>query len=98
VEEAARRLGIAVSPDPSPEQVMFIRSDHYSFVQQGAPAISLEGGFQTGDPAVDGRAILDAGAQFAKLSFLISYLLAQNEKAPSWNPGDFFGEKLRRTR
>jgi hypothetical protein len=56
VEEATGRLGIAITPDPFPEQVMFIRSDHYSFVQQGVPAISLSGGFQTSDPAVDGQA------------------------------------------
>ena len=117
VKEAARRLGIEVSPDPFPEQVLFIRSDHYSFVRQGVPAIFLTRGFQTGDPAVDGRAIWDkwmqefmhrpgddmsqvidfgAGAQFAKLNFLISYLVAQDDRAPSWNPGDFFGEKFRR--
>jgi len=116
VEEAAHRLGIAVIPDPIPEQVIFIRSDHYSFVQQGVPAISLMGGFETGDPAIHGRAIwdkwmqdvlhhpsddmsqtinFDAGAQFAKLNFLISYLVAQDDKAPSWNAGDFFGEKFR---
>lgn len=117
VKEAARRLGIEVSPDPFPEQVMFIRSDHYSFVQQGVPAIDLNRGFQTGDPAVDGQKAWEtwmqkvyhhpgddmsqaidfgAGAQFAKLNFLISYLVAQEDKAPSWNPGDFFGEKFRR--
>ena len=117
VEEAARRLGIGVSPDPFPGQVQFIRSDHYSFVRQGVPAIFLSGGFQTGDPAVDGRALRDkwmqeayhrpgddmsqamdfeAGAQFAKLNFLISYLVAQDDKTPTWNPGDFFGEKFRR--
>ena len=38
-----------------------------------------------------------AGAQFAKLNFLISYLVAQDDSAPSWNPGDFFSEKFRRT-
>ena len=118
VEEAARELGIAVSPDPFPEEVMFIRSDHYSFVQEGIPAIHLTGGFATGDPAVDGRALWDtwmrqvmhrpgddmsqkidfgAGVQFAKLNFLISYLVAQKEQAPSWNPGDFFGEKFGRS-
>ena len=117
VEEAARRLGIEVSQDPFPEEVLFIRSDHYSFVQQGVPAIFLTGGFKTGDPAVDGRAAWDkwmretyhhpgddmsqvidfaAGAQFAKLNFLISYLVAQNDDAPRWNPGDFFGDKFRR--
>lgn len=118
VKEAARRLGIEVSPDPFPEQVIFIRSDHYSFVQKGVPAIYLTRGFQTGDPAIDGRAIWDkwmqeilhrpgddmsqvidlgAGAQFAKLNFLISYLVAQDDSVPSWNPGDFFGERFRRT-
>ena len=35
-----------------------------------------------------------AGVQFAKLNFLISYLVAQDEKPPSWNPGDFFGDKF----
>lgn len=74
---------------------MFIRSDHYSFVQQGIPAIHLAGGFATGDPAVDGRAIWDTWMrevmQLAKLNFLISYLVAQKDQAPSWNPGDFFG-------
>lgn len=38
----------------------------------------------------------EAGAQFARLNFLISYLVAQDDKTPSWNPGDFFGEKFRR--
>ena len=96
---------------------MFIRSDHYSFVQQGIPAVPLTGGFATGDPAVDGQAIgargcqevyhrpgddmsqtidLGAGAQFAKLNFLISYLVAQEDQAPSWNPGDFFARTFRR--
>lgn len=40
---------------------------------------------------------VDAGARFAQLNFLISYLVAQADQAPSWNPGDFFGEKFRRS-
>jgi Peptidase family M28/PA domain len=31
--------GLSQSPDPEPEQVFFIRSDQYSFVKQGIPAI-----------------------------------------------------------
>ncbi len=56
VEAAARRLGVAVSPDPVPEQAIFIRSDHYSFVKQGVPSIFVTVGMQSGDPAVDGPA------------------------------------------
>jgi hypothetical protein len=32
-----------------------------------------------------------SGVQFAQLNFLISYQVAQDEKRPAWNPGDFFG-------
>ena len=34
VHDAAAHLKIDVSPDPNPEQVLFIRSDQYSFVKQ----------------------------------------------------------------
>jgi Zn-dependent M28 family amino/carboxypeptidase len=37
--------------------VLFIRSDHYSFVRQGVPSLFIKSGFQTGDPAKDGGAI-----------------------------------------
>ena len=39
VNEAAKRLDLDISPDNQPEQVIFIRSDQYSFVKQGIPAI-----------------------------------------------------------
>ena len=39
VEAAAKRLGLELVPDPQPERVVFIRSDQYSFVRQGVPAI-----------------------------------------------------------
>lgn len=117
VKQAATRLGIGVRPDPFPAMVIFIRSDHYSFVKQGVPAVFMMGGFDTGDPARNGQEIwgkwmhdvyhqpgddmsqaidYDAGAQFAKLNFLVTYLVAQGDEKPSWNPGDFFGETFRR--
>lgn len=118
VEAAARRLEIAVSPDPVPEQTIFIRSDHYSFVKQGVPSIFLTVGFRSGDPAIKGPATwrawfaksyhlpsddmaqpidFETGTRFAKLNFLAVYQIAQDDRAPSWNPGDFFGEKFKRT-
>lgn len=45
-----------LTPDPIPEEVIFIRSDQYSFVRQGVPAVYLVPGFTSQDPAVDGEA------------------------------------------
>ena len=56
VERAAKKLGIAIGTDPIPEQVLFIRSDHYSFVRQGVPSLFIKSGFVTGDTR-DGSAI-----------------------------------------
>jgi hypothetical protein len=52
VQEAAGRLKLAVSPDPSPEQVFFIRSDQYSFVKQGIPAVWPHTGLKSNDPKI----------------------------------------------
>lgn len=57
VTRAARHLGIGLAEDPIPEQVLFIRSDHFSFVRQGIPSLFIKSGFTTGDPALDGAAI-----------------------------------------
>jgi Zn-dependent M28 family amino/carboxypeptidase len=57
VARAAEHMGLALATDPIPEQVLFIRSDHYSFVRQGVPSLFLKSGFETGDPARDGAAI-----------------------------------------
>jgi Zn-dependent M28 family amino/carboxypeptidase len=57
VERAAGHLGIAIGTDPIPEQVLFIRSDHFSFVRQGVPSLFIKSGFKTGDPKLDGAAI-----------------------------------------
>ena len=54
LEAAVGRLGIEVSPDPYPEEVVFIRSDQYAFVKKGIPSVFLVPGQSTGDPAIDG--------------------------------------------
>ena len=36
-----------ISPDPIPEQVVFIRSDHFSFIKKGIPALFIKSGFMT---------------------------------------------------
>jgi hypothetical protein len=54
----AARLGLQVSPDPMPEQVGFVRADHYPFVRQGIPAVTIAEGLQARDPKVDARKFL----------------------------------------
>lgn len=58
VEAAAKSLGIALSPDPMPEEVVFIRSDQFSFIRRGIPAVYLKGGTVPVHADVDGKALL----------------------------------------
>jgi Zn-dependent M28 family amino/carboxypeptidase len=54
VAKAAEKIGLELSPDPMPDQALFTRSDHYSFVKQGIPSVFLVPGFKSADPAIDG--------------------------------------------
>jgi Zn-dependent M28 family amino/carboxypeptidase len=51
-ERAAEQLHLSLSPDPMPQEVVFIRSDQYSFVKQGIPAIFPVPGFRSSDPKI----------------------------------------------
>ena len=108
VEQAAASMGIKVSPDPMPEQSIFIRSDHYQFVRQGVPAILLFTGYANG-----GKAKWDdffeniyhhpnddlslpinwrSAARYAELNYRISRALADADARPLWYQGDYFGD------
>ena len=41
VRRAVEQVGVVMSPDPAPEQGIFVRSDHFRFVQKGIPAVFL---------------------------------------------------------
>jgi Zn-dependent M28 family amino/carboxypeptidase len=43
--EACESQGVSVQPDPEPERNAFIRSDQYSFIKQGVPAVAMDVGF-----------------------------------------------------
>jgi Peptidase family M28 len=58
VTAAARQIGYELSPDPMPEEVMFIRSDQYSFVLQGVPAVDVTDGIKATDPNVNGLEVI----------------------------------------
>lgn len=61
VAEAARQLGLAVSPDPDPAEVSFIRSDQFSFVREGVPSIFAAAGFlDAKGGSASNRALVDA--------------------------------------
>ncbi len=56
--KAAKEAGLIVSPDPAPDEVMFVRSDQYSFVKRGIPAVNMDSGFQSEDSAIDGEKVV----------------------------------------
>ena len=57
VETAAAAEGFTFSRDPIPEENIFARSDQYSFVRKGIPAVYLMTGFTSKDPALDGEGL-----------------------------------------
>jgi hypothetical protein len=117
IDEAIAAEEFALSPDPMPEEVLFIRSDQYSFVKQGVPSVFLVPGFTSSDPNVDGERIwrdflqtyyhqpsddmtrpIDwpSALRFARANVRIGHAVAQDNARPTWNEGDFFGNKFSR--
>jgi Zn-dependent M28 family amino/carboxypeptidase len=50
VRAAAEGLGVQVQSDREPEQNRFIRSDQYSFIKEGIPALAFKFGYEKGSP------------------------------------------------
>jgi hypothetical protein len=50
VRRAAAKSGVAAITDPEPERNSFVRSDQYSFIKRGIPAVSLKFGFELNSP------------------------------------------------
>jgi hypothetical protein len=50
VRVAAKSQGVEVQTDREPEQNRFIRSDQYSFILQGVPALAFKFGYEFGSP------------------------------------------------
>ncbi|MDZ4371415.1 MAG: M28 family metallopeptidase [Phenylobacterium sp.] len=110
VQRAAARSGVALSPDPMPEEGLFTRSDHFRFVEIGVPSTFLMTGFQNGGEAKFRGFLKDcyhkpcddlgqgidyaAGAKFARINYEIARELADADARPLWNKGDFFGVKF----
>jgi len=55
---AAKEIGVALSPDPFPEEVVFVRSDQYAFIRAGIPAVYLDSGTISADGERDPKLAL----------------------------------------
>ncbi len=60
VKFAADYLGLEVEKDPEPEQNRFVRSDQYSFVVSGIPALHIKYGNKSNVPGFDMDAFIKA--------------------------------------
>jgi hypothetical protein len=58
LDTAAKEIGVAQSPDPYPEEVVFVRSDQYAFIRTGVPAVYLMGGMVSADGERDPKRAL----------------------------------------
>lgn len=54
---ATEAEGLQLVPDQTPDEVLFVRSDQYSFVREGIPALYLDDAKLSADPAVDPEAV-----------------------------------------
>ncbi len=106
VVAAAEEYGLKLSPDPQPEQGFFTRSDQYSYVRNGVPAVYLDLGFANGGEEAQGEVyeehyhapsdeidLVDFSAleRFTAVNYAIARNVANMAQTPAWLPGDFFG-------
>lgn len=108
VADAGRSMGVAVAPDPMPQEAIFTRSDHYQFVRKGVPAVLLMTGYANGGAAAWGSYLgkiyhspqddlsqkidWDSGARYALLNYRIAREMADAAQRPMWLKGDYFGD------
>ena len=48
-KSVAKSMKLTISPDPYPEEVIFVRSDQYPFVKRGVPSIYVGSGYRSAD-------------------------------------------------
>lgn len=72
VETAAKEVGVALSPDPFPEEVVFVRSDQYAFIRAGILAVYLDGGVLAAAASAGKPADASTAPQLALRQFLRS--------------------------
>ena len=100
---AAESMGVRLSPDPMPEQAVFVRSDHYPMVKAVMLATGMANGgkrawddflahhYHQPSDDVSQPIIWQAGAKFAELNYRAVRELADAAMPARWYAGDYFG-------
>lgn len=107
--EVAAEVDIIATPDPLPQLSLFVRSDHYRFVQEGIPSLFLFNGMKD-----EGQANFEAfmathyhrpsddlnlpinwddAAKFANITTGLVSRIANDDDAPTWNEGVVFAKE-----
>jgi Zn-dependent M28 family amino/carboxypeptidase len=105
--QAARGAGVRLVPDPAPQEASFVRTDHYSFVRQGVPSVSLVPGpggrgaeataaflkanYHKPSDEIEQPIDWAAAADFVRVNHAIAAALANAPERPRWVKGDYFG-------
>ncbi len=53
IRAVAKQLGLGVQADPEPQRNRFIRSDQYSFIKAGIPALAMKVGYEPNSPEAE---------------------------------------------
>ena len=53
IRAVAKSLGLAVQADPEPQRNRFVRSDQYSFIKSGIPALAMKVGYEPNSPEAE---------------------------------------------
>jgi hypothetical protein len=107
-ERVIRESGLSATVDPMPDEGLFVRTDHYSFVEKGIPSIHLQVGFANGGEEqwkryfgshyhgvsddMNQQIFWSAGARFADLHYRLIRALAEGDARPQWRRGSFLGD------
>jgi hypothetical protein len=107
LRQAGAAMGVKLSPDPMPEQAIFVRSDHYAMVKAGVPAVMVATGMANGGQAAWSTFLSNnyhkpsddlsqpinwtAAAKFTELNYRVVRTLADAETRPRWYARDYFG-------
>ncbi len=98
LEKGAAAFGLGVLDDPMPEQNLFVRSDHYSFVVKGVPAIFITPAITSFDASIQKyyHQVSD-NPDSIDYDYLLKYcqayahtarLVGDNQERPTWKAGD----------
>ncbi len=107
VRKAVGAMDLPVSPDPMPEEGIFVRSYHFRFVQKGIPSVFLWPGqkgpgkaavedfmshrYHRPGDEIDQGIDWSQGPRFVSVNYAIAREIADGAERPVWNKGDYFG-------